>query len=71
MKDKGTRDTPRLPDHTFQRFGKTTRHSKREHPEELFPFLLSITFLAGHLQRIAEEMVDEYFTPAPDRAETL
>ena len=40
-------------------------------PEELFPFLLSITFLAGHLQRIAEEMVDEYFTPAPDRAETL
>ena len=44
---------------------------KENNPAELFSILLSITFLAGHLQRIAEEMVDEYFTLAPGRAETL
>ncbi|MDD2484593.1 MAG: DUF1836 domain-containing protein [Eubacteriales bacterium] len=47
---------------------KLAEHKEKENtPEDLFPYLLCITFFAGHLQRIAEQMVDEYFTPEPDR----
>lgn len=45
---------------TFQKEEK----QKENTPEEMFPLLLSISFLAGHLQRTAEHMVDAYFMPS-------
>jgi len=69
-----TKERETLPTYLSTLFSseETQADSKKENnPEELFSILLSITFLAGHLQRIAEEMVDEFFTLAPDRDETL
>lgn len=58
-----------LPVFLSQWFGKEVFASQEEKqkentPEEMFPLLLSISFLAGHLQRTAEHMVDAYFTPS-------
>jgi len=51
----------------FEKMKQPGEEEKKNRPEDLFPYLLCITFFAGHLRHIAEKMVDEFFTPAPGR----